>query len=189
MFVYFHFKCQTRFIKKKCDWLSSVSMASSSYPPSARGNPFIASSGELVYLWGGLGDKEPETVFIYCHETETWARELTKGPHLPAGLSNGGCTISGQCLYFYGGWDGRSYCGDLYELNTTSWKWRKVCDGGTGKTYGCRMISYLDQLLLFGRYFNQTPNSGQAEANYKRGWTNEVHSYNLTTGKIVNYNH
>ena len=162
-------------------------MASSGAPPSARKDPFIASAGELVYLWGGVGNKEPETVFIYRHDTETWTREVTKGPHPPAGLRNGGCTISGQCLYLYGGFGGRSHHGDLYELNIKSWTWRKVCDGGAGgpgKKTGCRMISYQDQLLVVGGYCGKnTPSSRQAGASYEGGRTNEVHSYSLTTGK------
>ena len=163
-------------------------MASSS-APSARRDPFIASAGELVYLWGGQGDKEPETVFIYRHDTETWTKEVTKGPHPPAGLYNGGCTLSGHRLYLYGGHDGGSGNGDLYELNIKSWTWRMVCDGGTegpGKKDGCRMISYhQDQLLVVGGYYIKTPSSRQAGASYERGWTNEVHSYNLTTGKRI----
>ena len=161
-------------------------MASSS-APSARRDPFIASAGELVYLWGGLRDREPETVFIYRHDTETWTREVTIGLHPPAGLYNGGCTISGQCLYLYGGVLGQSHRGDLYELNIKNRMWRKVCDGnagGPGKKAGCRMISYQNQLLVVGGYYDKTPSSRQAGASYDNGSrTNEVHSYNLTTGK------
>ena len=156
-------------------------------PPSARSYPFIASAGEFVYLWGGAGDEEPETVFIYRHDTETWTRKVTKGPHPPAGLRNGGCTISGQCLYLYGGRDGSSWRGVLYELNVKNWTWRKVCDGGAAggpwKKEGCKMISYQDQLLVVGGLCNDTPSSRQAGASFAVGWTNEVHSYNLTTGK------
>ena len=161
-------------------------MASSSAPPPARRDPFIASAGELVYLWGGYGDNEPETVFIYRHDTETWTREVTKGPHPPVGLSDGGCAISGQCLYLYGGYAGGSRRGDLYELNIENWTWRKVCGGGAGgpaKKDGCRMISYLDQLLVVGGFYGNAPSSRQAGASYEAGRTNEVHSYNLTTGK------
>ena len=161
-------------------------MASSGAPRCARRNPFIVSAGELVYLWGGEEDNEPETVLIYRHDTETWMGEVTKGPHPPAGLRNGGCTISGQCLYLYGG-DIEGMChGDLYELNIKSWTWRKVCDGGAGgpgKRSGCRMIPYQDQLLVVGRFYGNTASSRQAGASYVAGRTNEVHSYSLTTGK------
>ena len=161
-------------------------MATSGAPPSATRDSFIASVGELVYLWGGAGDNEPEKVFMYRHDTETWTREVTKGPHPPAGLRDGGCTISGQCLYLYGGHDGTSRRGVLYELNIKNWRWRKVCEGGArgpGKKDGCRMISYQDQLLVVGGYYSKPLSSRQAGASYEAGRTNEVHSYNLTTGK------
>ena len=156
--------------------------------PSARSDPFIASADELVYLWGGRGDGEPETVFIYRRDTKKWTSEVTKGPHPPAELSDGGCTILGECLYLYGGENGRSYHGDLYELSIKNWMWRKVCvgsaGGGPGKKTGCRIIPYHQyQLLVVGGYYGKTPSSRQAGARYEGGRTNEMHSYNLTTGK------
>ena len=169
--------------------LLPIMASSSSTQPSARRDPFIASAGKLVYLWGGLEDTEPETVFIYRHGTETWTREVTEGPHPPAGLHDGGCTISGQCLYLYGGEAGRRSHGDLYELNIKNWTWRKVCDGGAAggpaKKSGCRMVSYQDQLQVVGGSYNygERPSSRQAGASYDNSSTNEVHSYNLTTGK------
>jgi len=161
-----------------------------SSPPSARASPFIASAGQLVYLWGGEGDTAPEAVFTYSHGTETWSRQLTKGLHPPAGLYNGGCTLSGQRFYLYGGRDEKSHHGGLYELNPKMWMWRKVCGGGTGgpgRKRGCKMISYQKHLLVMGGYYDKTPSSRQAGASYELGRTNEVHSYNLTTGK--RYNH
>jgi len=153
--------------------------------PSARSDPFIASTGELVYLWGGLGDTEPETVFVYRYGTETWTRQPTKGPHPPAGLSNGGCTMSGKFIFLYGGYDGRSCHKDLYQLNTHNWRWRKVSDGGAGgpgEKTGCRMISYRYSLLIVGGKYDKKPKR-HAGSSYEYGWTNEVHSYNLSTGK------
>ena len=161
-------------------------MTSSGALLSARDWPFIASAGKLVYLWGGLRDREPNSIFIYRHDTKARTREVTKGPHPPAGLHNGGCTISGQCLYLYGGYDGVSFHGDLYELNIKKWTWRNVFDGGAGgpgKKAGCRMISYQDQLLVVGGVYDKTPGSRQAGACSDAGKTYEVHSYNLTTGK------
>ena len=168
--------------------LSAPPIMTSSSPPT-RGAPFIASAGKLVYLWGGEGDTEPETAFIYRHVTESWTRERTKGSHPPAGLREGGCTVSRQCLYLYGGWKG-SYRDGLYELDIKNWTWRKVCDGGAGgpgKKSGCRMISYQDLLLVVGGVYDKIPGSRQAGASYEKGWTNEVHSYNLTAGKSSMY--
>ena len=162
----------------------------SDVPPSARGWPFIASAGDLVYLWGGKGDTEPETVFLFRRDTKTWARQRTRGPHPPAGLPNGVCCISGQYLYIYGGNDEKSWYGTLYELNTNSWTWRKLSDGGArgpGKKFGCRMIPYQDQLLIVGGRYDGQPSSRQAGASYESGWTNEVHCFNLTTSKRQSY--
>ena len=147
----------------------------------------MASAGKLVYLWGGDGDAEPEAVFLFHRDTKTWARRRTRGPHPPVELNNGGCCISGPRFYIYGGWDGESYQGVLYELNTNSWTWRKLSDcgtGGPGKKIGCRMIPYHhDQLLVFGGRYDKTPSSGQTGSTYDGVRTNEVHCYNLTTGK------
>ena len=152
----------------------------------ARVYPFIASAGKLVYLWGGQGDTEPEAVFLFHRGTKSWKRRHTRGPHPPAGLHNGGCCISGEHLYIYGGEDGESLNGVLYELNTNSWTWRKLTDGGAGgpgKKSGCRMISYQDQLLIVGGYYGGMSSSRQAGSNYEYGRTNEAHCFNLTTGK------
>ena len=160
---------------------------SSNAPPSARASPFIASSDNLVYLWGGYKDTEPETVFLFHRDTKTWARQRTRGPHPPAGLSDGGCCISGQHLYIYGGGDGKSYHGTLYELNTNSWTWRRLsdcCEGGPCKKTGCRMMAYhQDQLLVVGGYYDEMPSPKQAGSSYEDKKTNEVHCFNLTTGK------
>ena len=159
--------------------------------PSARLCPFVASAGDLTYLWGGGGDTEPEAVFVYHHGTEIWRRRHTSGPHPPAGLRNGGCAMSGHNLYLYGGYDKNlSNCGDLYELNTQTWQWRKVSDGsagGPGKKYACRMISYQHQLLVVGGRYDEMPSSRQAGAGYEFGnevRTNEVHGYSLTSGRV-----
>ena len=162
--------------------------ASADAVPSARVSPFIASAGDLTYLWGGVGDTEPEAVFIYHHDTETWTRRLTSGPHPPAGLHEGGCAMSGHNLYLYGGYDiSLSNCGDLYELNTQTWHWRKVSTGGPGKKWGCSMILYQDQLLVVGGAYDEIPISRQVGARYEKEesfvCTNEVHGYSLTSGR------
>ena len=167
-------------------FIFSLMMASPNNSPSARYCPFTASAGNLVYLWGGQGDTEPEAVFLFHRDTETWVRQHTRGLHPPAGLYSGGCCISGQHLYFYGGWDGKTYHGVLYELNTNSWTWRKLSDGGTGgpgKKRGCRMILYQNQLLVVGGKYDEMPSTKQAGSSYKDGLTNEVHCFNLITSK------
>ena len=156
--------------------------------PSPRSLSFLASAADRLYLWGGRGDTEPNTVHIYSVNTETWMREFTKGPHPPAGLSNGGCSVAGQHIYLYGGNDGYLYSGSLYQLNTDNWSWSELSNcsaSGPGRKTGCRMITYKDQLVVVGGYygFNKEPDSKQPGSRYEDGWTNELHCYSLTTGK------
>ena len=164
-------------------------MAASAYAvPSARLCPFIASAGNLTYLWGGLGDTEPEAVLIYHHDTETWTRRHTSRPHPPAGLHNGGCAMSGHIFYLYGNYDNNSSnFGDLYELNTQTWQWRKVSAGGPRKKYRCKMMLYQDKLLVVGGDYDEMPSSRQNGARYEKTGnyvcTNEVHRYSLTSGR------
>ena len=168
-------------------------MASPGTAPSARVYPFVASAGDVTYLWGGRGDAEPKAIFIYRHDTETWMRRLTSGPHPSAGLSGGGCAMWGHNLYIYGGFDNKNCnCENFHELNTQTWQWRKLYDGragGPGKKRGCRMISHQDKLLVVGGAYDKMPSSRQAGARYEKDtvikyfFTNEVHGYNLTSGK------
>ena len=147
---------------------------------------FVASTRDTLFLWGGRGDAEPETVYTYSVNTETWMKELTKGPHPPAGLNGGGCTLAGQCIYFYGGFYASSYSGTLYELNSDGFTWSKLSnDGGPPMKSGCRMITYKDQVLVVGGWYKSDEVfSKQPGSRYERGYTNELHSYSLSAGKF-----
>ena len=161
--------------------------ATPSATPSPRSSPFIASDGDLAYLWGGDGDTEPRAVFFYCGETEIWRRKLTKGQHPPAGLSNGACCIADLHFYLYGGYDGSSRHGALFQLNMADWSWKELSNcspGGPGKKSGCRMVAYKHNLVVVGGYYDERPSSKQAGSSYEEcGRTNEVHSYTLATSK------
>ena len=154
-------------------------------PPPCWGS-FVASTRDTLFLWGGRGDAVPETVYIYSLNTETWMREFTEGPHPPAGLENGGCTLAGQCIYLYGGSYESSYSGSLYELNTDNFTWSRLSnDGGPLRKEGCRMITYKDQVLVVGGDYNPDEVfSEQPGSRYEGGFTNELHSYSLSAGKF-----
>ena len=110
-------------------YINNVMASAGNTVPSARAFPFKTLAGGLTYLWGGFQDTEPEAVFIYHHDTEKWTRRCTSGPHPPAGLNDGGCAASDYNLYLFGGTDMNTYYGDLYELNTQTWQWRKLVTG------------------------------------------------------------
>ena len=153
-------------------------------PPGAWS--FIASTRDTLFLWGGLGDAEPETVYTYCVNTETWMKEFTKGPHPLARLWGGGCTLAGQSIYLYGGSYPSSYSGTLYELNTDNFTWSRLSnDDGPPRKTGCRMITYKDQVLVVGgRYKPDEVFSKQPGSRYEGEYTNELHSYSLSAGKF-----
>ena len=146
---------------------------------------FVASTRDTLFLWDGLGDAEPETVYTYSVNTETWMEEFTKGPH-PAGLKDGGCTLAGRCIYIYGGSYTSSHSGTLYELNTDAFTWSELSnDGGPLKKTGCRMITYKDQVLVVGGVYNhQERFSKQPGSRYEGRLTNELHCYSLSAGKF-----
>ena len=156
------------------------------FEPPSRFSSFVASIKDSLYLWGGDGDAEPTTVHIYSVNTETWMREFTKGPHPPAGLEDGGCSLAGQHIYLYGGSDGSSYSGSLYQMNTDNWSWSELSNcsaGGPGRKSGCRMITYKDQLVVVGGCYGNEEHLKQRGSRYEYGYTNELHCYSLTTGK------
>ena len=155
-------------------------------PPSLA-RSFLASTWDTLFLWGGLGGAVPETVYTYSVNTEIWMKEFTKGPHPPAGLQKGGCTLAGQCIYLYGGSYARSsFSGSLYELNTDGFTWSKLSnDGGPPRKNGCGMITYKDQVLVVGgMYSPDEVFSKQLGSRYERVYTNELHSYSLSAGKF-----
>ena len=161
-------------------------MATPSATPPPRTFPFMASVGNLAYLWGGRGDTEPGAVFIYSEETETWTKKRTKGQHPPAGLRNGACCIADQHFYLYGGYDGSSPHGALFRLNLADWSWKELSNCspiGPGKKCACGMVAYKHNLVVIGGYYCGRPSSIQAGSSYdEHGRTNEVHSYSLATG-------
>ena len=160
--------------------------------PSPRASPFVASVKGRLYLWGGLwgrfGGAENKVVSIFNINTETWMKEFTKGPHPPAGLCDGGCSLAGQHIYLYGGRYRSSWSGILYQLNTDNWSWSELSNcsaGGPVRKSGCRMITYKDQLIVVGGYYdpNIEPDSKQPGSRYEDRRTNELQCYSLTTGK------
>ena len=165
--------------------------ATSSAAPSYRTDPFIASVGDLVYLWGGQGDSKPESIFIYHEKTETWTEKRTKGQRPPPYLRNGACCIADNHFYIYGGFARSSRYGALFQLNVGNWSWKKLSDcfpGGPGKKNGCRLVAYEHNLLVVGGDYGKGPSYTQAGSSYDEyGKTNEVHCYNLTTGKVYHW--
>ena len=159
--------------------------------PSPRWNHFSTVVEELVVLYGGRTRnvrKEKRNlssrVHLFDPYQESWCEATTQGP-TPPGLYNGACASSGHNFFVFGGIDEAEfhpYC-SLHQLDTSTLRW-SILSTTTGpmRKVGSRMISYDDQLLLFGGY-GVPSGSTQPGAEFvefsstSTGWTNELHTF------------
>ena len=96
----------------------------------------------------------------------------------------------------YGGFSGKRHEGVLSLLNLKTLTWSQLCQdataGGPMRKDSCGMVGFHgDQLTVIGGYgFPVGPtqhgacftrNSNAADG---RGWTNEVHIFNINQGKV-----
>ena len=151
-------------------------------------------------MWGGCTEdylrKKNSFVELEIFDCyfETWTRKITKGDS-PPWLYCGTCASSGHNIYTYGGYDGESRHGSLYEFNTKTRSWRKLAPHSAGspmKKDGCGMIVWGEKLILFGGSgIPSSPTQPGADfikdAKYSDGWTNEMHIFNLREGKSSTY--
>ena len=164
--------------------------------PCPRSRHFsIVEDVHNLYVWGGFGDEEDVDESIVHHydpNTETWSDKRCEGPP-PPGSRSGACASIGHHLYTYGGYDaaGDNH-GTLHGLDTKSWMWSQLSSDGPMEKLGCGMIAYGCKILLFGgKGVPSGPIQPGAEfvkdAGYidGRGWTNEVHIFDLKEGECV----
>ena len=168
--------------------------------PSPRWGHYSAAIRGQVYIYGGFTKKffkrKPElavSVHSFNQCMETWQTRTTTGKH-PPGPYDGACTSSGHHLYVSGGDDGfgsdPSLLKDsLHQLDTDSLEWSELPSGPT-KKQKCAMVAYKDKLILFGGYGIPSgpmqPRAQFIEHNRftdGRGWTNELHSFDLHKGE------
>ena len=120
---------------------------------------------------------------------ESWYSEDTGGVP-PPGLYDGACASACHHVYVYGGHDGLTYQGSLHQLDTRTRTWKQPSSTGPMRKAGCQMVSYGSNLVLFGGYgFPSGPTQPGAEfvkhSEYTdgRGWTNELHTFDLIKGE------
>ena len=168
-------------------------MASSLSEPSPRWGHHSAAVGGQLYVWGGRTkdfSKEKSELAVSVHSfnqcMETWQTRATTGK-CPPTVYRGSCTSSGHHLYLYGGSDGHCYNDSLHQLDTDSLEWSQL-PSGPMKKIRCGMVSYEDKLILFGGYGTPScPTQPGAEfvenrTTNGRGWTNELHMFDLQKG-------
>lgn len=169
------------------------------FEPPPRWGHFSAPINGYLYVWGGRTEnfssaeqnEAQSTLYILDPYLESWEKKIFDGSHHP-GVYSGACASTGQNLYLFGGHDGDICRSSLYQFNTKTLKWTELVadEGPMGKT-GCRMIIFDGKLLIFGGYGIPSgptqPESEFIENNRftdGRGWTNELHSFNLKEGEV-----
>ena len=175
------------------------------YQPSPRFYHCAAQVGHKTYLWGGwtvdfvtTGLKtlpfEVETFDVF---SETWTKKTVTGTP-PPGLCSGGFAVVAETLYYYGGNDGHSTYSSLHSLNTVTLEWTELQSKNPADQpmpkFNHGMVTYHDEtvgvtsLAVLAGYGKPTtpiqPGSTfiQNTKYTGRGWTNELHLFNLTNG-------
>ena len=172
-------------------------MAESRYEPDPRSCLYSAAIDGELCVWGGRGEATT-SVQVYDSCLEVWKEVLIHGP-TPPGIDDGASAHSEHYLYVYGGIkDGGSYSGCLYRLEIKSYSWTKLAahsaDAPMKKT-GCAMIVYENSVIIIGGFGIRNgpihPGSewmcgdkDNDEDPNTRGWTNEMHKYDLREGEI-----
>ena len=149
-------------------------------------------------MWGGrtkdfLKEKSEFVSSVHCFDPllEFWAVNTISGvPH--PGLYDGVCASAGHHVYLHGGTDGSRFQSSLHQLDTRSCTWKQLSSAGPMRKSACGMIAHDSKLVLFGGYgYPSGPTQPGAEFikdsrfTDGRGWTNEVHTFDLKEGEGV----
>ena len=176
------------------------------YEPTARFNPAFISTPRHLYLWGGrtvtfeTGSEDASIQLARCIEQydpylEVWRQLNTTGTPHP-GLYGAACASVADKLYMYGGNSGKRLEGVLSLLSLKTLTWSQLCQeaiaGSPMRKSSCGMVSLRgDQLAVIGGYGIPTgPTQHGASfirdtnATDGRGWTNEVHIFNINQGIV-----
>ena len=173
------------------------------YEPSPRFSPFFTSVDGQIYMWGGCTEdfstsrwKKIVSIESFDSYLETWTRKTTKGDP-PPWCYYGACASSGHIIYAYGGIDGQSYYGSLYEFNTRTSSWRELAPHSADspmKKLFCSMVVCGEKCVLFGGH-GIPSGPTQSGADFVRdnsltdgsGWTNEMHTFDLKKGEGASF--
>ena len=176
------------------------------YEPAARFAHVSFSVEGKVYLWSGMtqnlesGSNDDRTKLSNCIERldpylEVWSRLNTAGTPHP-GLVIAACASYGEHVYMYGGRK-NNFEGVLTCLNVKTLIWSRLCPAGTAEgpmvKAACGMVHFHhDKLAVIGGYGlpsgpTQPGSSFIRDTNKTdgRGWTNEIHVFNLSQGSLV----
>ena len=163
--------------------------------PAARWSCSSALVGEKFCVWGGRTRTFPQGLASSVHSFDPflvrWAENQCRGDP-PPGLYYSASASAGRYLYVYGGTDGSKFYNSLHQLDTETWTWKLLSNDGPMKKVACGMTIYDGKVVLFGGCgFQSGPVQPGAEfiqnmnSSDGRGWTNELHSFDLREGEVL----
>ena len=170
-------------------------MAESLLEPDPRFCPCSGIINEELCVWGG-NEVATTSLQVYHPCLESWRQLHTHGPP-PPGLYDGASAHSEHCLYTYGGSKSKDMYGCLHRLDTKTSSWTQLAAHSADapmKKIRCGMIVYETSVILIGgRGFRNSqiqPGSEWKRLRGKtdedpnaRGFTNEMHLYDLRQGE------
>ena len=174
-------------------------MAESLYEPDPRYCPYSSVINEELCVWGGkLVATTSLQVYHPC--LESWRQLHTRGPS-PPGLYDGASDHSENYLYVYGGVKkDRSLSGCLHRLDTKTSSWTQLSAHSADAPMKKRksgIIMYENSVIVVGGFgirngpiqpgsqWRKWRDKDDEEDPSTRGWTNEMHKYDLREGKVV----
>ena len=167
------------------------------YEPLPRWGHFSSLVEGKLFMFGGRvedfhnhRDELKTTINGFDVFHETWS-SFHAGGSPPLGIYVGASTALSKNVYCYGGTYSDSGSLHKWDSSTMSWNQLKEHDNkGPIKKLRCAMISHNEEIVLFGGRGIPT---GPIQQGSKfivdnkftdgRGWTNELHSFNLQEGE------
>ena len=176
-------------------------MAESLYEPDPRYGPCSAVIHGELCVWGGKM-VATTSLQVYHPCLESWRQLHTQGPPPPR-VYLGASANSENYLYVYGGVkdDNVSYSGCLHRLDTKTSSWTQLSAHSANapmKKKGSAMILYENSVIVVGGFgirngpiqpgseWEKWRDKDDDEDPNTKGWTNEMHKYDLREGEGVN---
>ena len=181
-------------------FFSRLTGSSAKYEPLPRFLHVSQSVGSKLLVQGGrtkdFSEKSRQhlssVVETFDPYSELWEQRQVEGDAPSPGTYSVASASLHDDLFTFGGWDGRNVLETLNRLDTKTWRWCQLsppnAEGAPMPKYGCGMISFGDNLGVFGGYgIPRGPTEPQSFIKNTRftdgrGWTNEFHIYHLKEG-------
>ena len=135
-------------------------------------------------------------VDVFDSYTKLWQQKKVTGETPVPGICSVASASINDDLFTFGGHDGSTYFNSLHKLKDVS-QWFELCPQNESEDspmakIGAGMVAFGDDLAVIGGYGTphgptQPGSSFIRDTRHEdgRGWTNEIHTYNLKNGVFI----